>query len=145
MHGPIVAATVAREMVVYLRRDGSQRQQSVYLEFRTHLHRGVHQVQDWLIQHPNEDATLPQLAAVAGMSVRNLTRAFRNATGVSIQEFTTRLRLELARSLVHDPSLTMEAIAERCGLGSARQLRRIWRAAFGDSPAASRRESGREL
>ena len=58
-HGPLVAAAVAREMVVYVRRDGSHRQQSVYLEYRTHLHPGVHRVQDWLIAHPAERATLP--------------------------------------------------------------------------------------
>lgn len=45
--GPVVAAEVAREMVVYLRRDGAQEQSSVYLDHRTHLHPGVHRVQDW--------------------------------------------------------------------------------------------------
>ena len=42
--GPIVAAEVAREMVVYLRRDGAQQQRSVYLDYRTHLHPGVHRL-----------------------------------------------------------------------------------------------------
>jgi transcriptional regulator GlxA family with amidase domain len=134
LQGPLVAATVAREMVVYLRRDGSHQQKSIYLEFRTHLHPGIHRVQDWLIRTPEKNATIPELASVAKMSRRNLTRAFRTATGITIQDFTTRLRLELAKSLVHDPSLTIETIAERCGLGSARQLRRIWRKAFGDTP-----------
>lgn len=43
--GPLVAAEVAREMVVYLRRDGSEQQESVYLDYRTHLQPGVHRVQ----------------------------------------------------------------------------------------------------
>src|SRR5205085_2241559 len=37
-YGPLVAAEVARDMVVYIRRDGSESQQSVYLDYRTHLH-----------------------------------------------------------------------------------------------------------
>jgi transcriptional regulator GlxA family with amidase domain len=125
--GPLVAAEVAREMVVYLRRDGVQEQQSVYLDFRTHLHPGVHRVQDWIVRNPARRATLDQLADVAGMSSRSLTRTFRAATGISVHDFTTRVRTELARTLLHDPGLTMEAVAQRCGFATARQLRRVLR------------------
>jgi len=137
-HGPLVAAAAAREMVVYVRRDGSHRQQSIYLEYRTHLHAGIHRVQDWLISHPDERATLADLAEIAALSARHLTRVFRQATGVSIQDFRTRLRLERACSLLRDPSLTVEAVAARCGFESARQLRRVWREAFGTAPSAGR-------
>ena len=124
MDGPLVAAEVAREMVVYLRRDGSQEQESVYLDFRTHLHPGVHRVQDWIVRHPARQATLLDLADIAGMSSRSLTRTFRRATGISVHEFSTRVRVELAKTLLHEPSLTMDSIAARTGL-SARQLRRF--------------------
>lgn len=122
--GPLVAAEVAREMVVYLRRDGKQKQESVYLDFRTHLQPGVHRVQDWIVRNPARRATLNDLANIAGMSSRSLTRAFRSVTGISVHEFSTRVRLELARTLVHEPSLSMEAVAARSGL-SARELRRL--------------------
>lgn len=123
--GPLTAAQVAREMVVYLRRDGSQEQHSVYLDFRTHLHPGVHRAQDAIIRHPERRTTLEELAEEVGMSPRSLTRAFRAATGVTVHDFITRVRLELARTLMNDPSLSREAVARRCGL-SARQLRRLW-------------------
>jgi transcriptional regulator GlxA family with amidase domain len=123
--GPLVAAEIAREMVVYLRRDGAQDQTSVYLDYRTHLNPGVHRVQDWMVQHPNRRATIDELALLAGMSVRSLTRAFRRATGISILEFATRIRLELARTLMNDPSLTVEEVARRSGFTSARHLRRL--------------------
>lgn len=122
--GPLVAAEVAREMVVYLRRDGSQEQESVYLDFRTHLNPGVHRVQDWIVRNPNRNATLPELADIAGMSARNLTRTFRSATGISVHQYSTRVKLELAKMLRHDPSLTLDSVARRSGL-SARQLRRL--------------------
>ncbi|MFL6264185.1 MAG: GlxA family transcriptional regulator [Thermoanaerobaculia bacterium] len=137
-HGPLVAVAAAREMVVYIRRDGSQRQNSIYLDYRTHLHPGVHRMQDWLVAHPEERATLDELARRAGLSPRHLTRIFRQATGVSIQEYRTRLRLERARSLLRDPGLTLEGIAARCGFESARQLRRVWKEAFGTPPSAAR-------
>ncbi|HEY0142796.1 MAG TPA: helix-turn-helix domain-containing protein [Thermoanaerobaculia bacterium] len=122
--GPLVAAEVAREMVVYMRRDGGQEQQSIYLDYRTHLDPGIHKVQDWIVRHPEERFTLDELAEVAGSSPRTLTRNFRRATGITLHEFSTRVRVELARTLLHDPGLTMEAIAQRCGFGTARQLRR---------------------
>ncbi|MEA2489366.1 MAG: hypothetical protein QOH21_1158 [Acidobacteriota bacterium] len=123
--GPLVAAEVAREMVVYLRRDGAQEQHSIYLDHRTHLDPGIHRVQDWLIHHPDRRATIEDLSGVAGTSPRTLTRNFRRATGISLLEFSTRVRLELARSLLSDPTLTIEAIAQRCGFATARQLRRL--------------------
>jgi transcriptional regulator GlxA family with amidase domain len=132
--GPLVAAEVAREMVVYLRRDGAQEQRSVYLDYRTHLHPGVHRAQDWIIHNPSRRATIEELAEVAGMSPRNLTRTFRQATGISIKDFSTRVRLELASTLLHDPGLTVEAVAQRCGFATARQLRRLWQECFGSAP-----------
>lgn len=134
--GPLVAAEVAREMVVYLRRDGAQEQQSIYLDFRTHLNPGVHRVQDAIVRDPGRRTSIEELGTLAGMSARNLTRNFRRATGLSINEFATRVRLELARTLLHDPALTVEAVANRCGFATARQFRRVWQDAFGGTPRA---------
>jgi transcriptional regulator GlxA family with amidase domain len=138
-HGPLLAAKVAREMVVFLRREGGQRQQSVYLDFRTHLDPGVHRVQDWLVANPSERAGLAKLARIAHMSVRSLTRAFQRATGISVGTYRARVRLERARLLLADPSATVEQVASDCGFADARQLRRLWRRAYGHTPSAERR------
>jgi transcriptional regulator GlxA family with amidase domain len=137
-HGAAVAARVAREMVVYIRRDGTHKQESIYLAYRSHIDPAIHAVQDWLIAHPADKCRLTELAGVANMSVRNLTRAFQKATGISISAYRQRLRLEHAKTLLANPSLTIEAVAERSGFTDARQLRRLWRAVHGVSPAASR-------
>ena len=141
-HGPLVAARVAREMVVYLRRDGGSGQRSVFVEYRTHLHAGVHRVQDWLIAHPERRSTLEELAKLAGMSSRHLTRVFKRATGVSVKHFVTELKVEVAANLLRDPSLTVEAVASKCGFADARQLRRLWLSNFGVGPAVWREEAG---
>ena len=126
-HGPLIASEVARELVVYIRRNGAQSQASVYLDFRTHLHPGIHRVQDWIVQHPERNPTLDELAEVAGTSRRTLTRLFRNSTGISIKDYSQRVRIELARSLMRDPALSADAVAQRCGFAGARQLRRLLR------------------
>ena len=109
--GALLAARVAREMVVYIRRDAGHPQESVYLDHRTHLDAGIHQVQDFLCAHPSDRSNLAALARIAGRSPRSLTRSFRSLTGVSVQKYRTRLRLERARALLGNPSLTLEAIA----------------------------------
>jgi transcriptional regulator GlxA family with amidase domain len=137
-HGPMLAAKVAREMVVYLRRDGHQKQESVFLDFRSHLNPGVHEAQDYIVANAAKKMSIAELAKRATMSPRNLTRAFRKATGLSIADYRTRVRLELAQTMMSDPKLTLDAVAERCGFHSARHLRRAWKEAFGRSPSNSR-------
>jgi transcriptional regulator GlxA family with amidase domain len=132
--GAVLASSVARELVVYLRRDGSHAQDSVYLDYQTHLNPGVHVVQQHLVAHPESNDRLEELARMAGMSERTLTRAFRRATGLSVHAYRERLRLERARDLMQSPTMTMDAIASACGYADARQLRRIWAARRGTSP-----------
>jgi transcriptional regulator GlxA family with amidase domain len=124
-HGPMLAAKVAREMVVYLRRDESNKQETIYLDYRTHFSPGVHKVQDYIISHPAENFTLDQLATVASTSTRTLTRLFKKSTGHTINEFKTAVRLELARTLNENTDYTVEKIASLCGFEGARQLRRL--------------------
>lgn len=134
-HGPLVVARVARELVVYLRRNGEQTQTSVFLEYRTHLDHGVHKVQDWLVTHPSERVTLDGLARIAAMSPRSLTRAFRRATGITVKSYTQKVKLEVAANMLRNPEESVESVASHCGFMDARQLRRIWKEEYGVSPS----------
>jgi transcriptional regulator GlxA family with amidase domain len=136
--GPLVVARVSREMVVYLRRNGDQQQRSVYLDHRTHLHPGVHRAQDWMVANADRKATLEQLARIAAMSPRHLTRVFRQATGVTPKQFAAKVKMQVARDLLGDPQRTVEAIASSVGFDDARQLRRLWKQSFGVSISAFR-------
>lgn len=138
-HGPRLAAEVARCLVIYLRRNGSVPQQSAYLEYRNHLHPGVHQVQNWLAEHALESVSLAELAHIANMSVRSLSRAFKQATGLTPVQYQQRLRLEVAAALLQS-DLPIEAIAARCGFEDARHFRRLWQRQFGVSPTATRKQ-----
>ncbi len=137
-HGPLFTAKVARYLVVYLRRDGVQAQTSVYLEYRTHLHSGVHRVQDRLSQNVSSKTKLESLAAIANMSPRGLTKAFKQHTGLTPLEYQQKLRLELAAQLMNNPRLSIDAIAERCGFEDSRHFRRLWQSHHGASPSSTR-------
>lgn len=137
-YGPVFTAQVARYLVIYMRRNGTQAQTSVYLEYRTHLNPGVHRVQDYLVQHATDSISLDELATIAKMSIRNLTRAFKDATGLTPLHYQHRLRLELASGLLHNPDLSIEAVALKCGFEDARHFRRLWQRHFGLSPSKTR-------
>ena len=134
--GPVLASSVAREMVVYMRRDGSHAQESVYLDYQTHLSPGVHVVQQHLVAHPESSERLGELARMAGMSERTLTRAFRLATGISVRDNRARRRPARAPHVMRNPRLPLSAMAWAWGSADARQLRRLWSARRGKSPRA---------
>jgi len=137
-HGPLLVSRVAREMVVYLRRRGESPQQSVFLDDRTHVHAGIHKAQDWLLSHMEQKPTIEQLAEVAGMSPRNLTRVFKQATGITLKAYTTHIKLEVAANLLRNPEYTMDRVAAECGFADSRQLRRLWMRRFGANPSSWR-------
>lgn len=132
------AAAVARYLVVYLRRSGSDPQLSPWLEGRSHLHPAVHRVQDAMAAEPGRSWTLTALARLAGASPRHLSRLFNEHAGMSIADYRSRLRIALARELLGHTQLDMEHVAERAGFASTRQLRRAWHKFHATPPKAAR-------
>ena len=127
LYGEMFAHRVAREMVIYNRRSGNQPQKSILLDFRNHIHAGVHRVQDWLQEHLDQKATLLQLAEIACMSDRNFTRTFKRETGLTVNEYVTLLRKEKIKQLLQSPDQSRGQIAQQCGLRSERHVGRIMR------------------
>jgi transcriptional regulator GlxA family with amidase domain len=139
-YGPIVAARVARDLVVYLRRTGEHQQRHFFLQYRSHIHTSVHRIQEWLNEHPHQAASLDELSKMASMSPSTLTRTFKKATGLTPWQYQQRVRLELASGLMRDSRLTLETIAERCGYEDVRHFRRVWAQHYGEPPSVTRRE-----
>lgn len=139
--GPACAVEVARHLVLYLRRAGSDPQVSHWLEGRNHLHPAVHRVQDAIARAPAQDWPLARLAHVAGTSPRHLSRLFNEHAGMGLPDYINRLRVALARELLGQTRLDMERVAERCGFASSRQLRRAWARLHGQAPHHARAAS----
>lgn len=139
--GAGMAQGVARELVVWLRRTGSDPQLSPWLAFRDHLHPAVHRAQDAISRAPERPWPLAELAKHAHASVRNLTRLFREHTGTTVADYHQRLRVARARQLLEDPQRSMERVAELTGFGSARALRRVFTRVEGTAPSVYRRRA----
>jgi transcriptional regulator GlxA family with amidase domain len=123
-HGPAAAARIAREMVVYARRNGDEQQASVMLRHRGHLTDAVHRVQDRIDADFSRALPLAELAHGAGVSERTLTRLFEAATGQTPLRYQQMLRVERAEYLIGHGA-TVEAAARAVGFGDARMLRRL--------------------
>lgn len=140
--GPGCAAAVARQLVVYLRRGGGDPQLSPWLDGRNHIHPLVHRSQDLIATNPAAAWPLDRLAVAVGASPRQLSRLFNQHTGMSLTDYVNGLRLALAAELLGHTRLDMDRIAERCGFGSARQLRRAWRRLHATPPQHARAGTG---
>ncbi|WP_405741659.1 DJ-1/PfpI family protein [Streptomyces sp. NBC_00028] len=123
-HGPAVAAKVARDMVVYARRNGHESQSSAMFRHRSHLDDTVHRVQDLIDTRFDRPLPLPALASAAGVSERTLTRLFTRATGLTPLRYQQTLRLERAQHLISHGA-TLDAAARSVGFEDARMLRRL--------------------
>ena len=135
------ALAVARYLVVYLRRSGSDPQLSPLLEGRNHIHPAVHRVQDAIAGDPTKPWPASQLARIAGASARHLSRLFYEHAGMHIADYRNRLRAALARELLSQTRLDMEHVAERAGFSSTRQLRRVWRNLHESTPRSERQSA----
>jgi transcriptional regulator GlxA family with amidase domain len=123
-HGPSAAARIAREMVVYARRNGDESQASAMLRHRGHLSELAHRAQDQIEAGFTDRLSLAKLAATCGVSERSLTRHFEKATGTTPLRYQQALRLERAEHLIgHGTSV--ESAARAVGFGDARMLRRL--------------------
>jgi len=134
-HGPEFVYRLARELVVYIRRDGDESQESVYLQYRSHINEDIHAVQDWIIRNLHRKITVEHLAAIVYTSPRNLTRLFKTTTGITIGQYLEKLRVEKAVSLLHRNN-KIGAITKQCGLQSDNQLRHIIQKHTGRLPSA---------
>jgi transcriptional regulator GlxA family with amidase domain len=123
--GGKMAYEISEKLLLYNIRHGGQEQVSVFLKYRSHTHRGIHKVQDFILDNISRGMTISHLAKLANMSERNFTRIFKKETGKTVKQFITELRIEKARQFLSIPSYSRIQVANECGLQSERHLRRL--------------------
>jgi len=133
-HGSEVALQVAREMVVYLKRDGGQTQFSAPLRFQVAARDQLGDLVAWITAHPQEHLTVESLAERAGSSPRNLTRRFVNSFGLPPGRVIEILRLDEARRRLLTSRGPIEAVAKSVGFRSADVFRRAFERRFRITP-----------
>ena len=136
--GRELALTVARWLVLFLKRPGGQSQFSTELAAQATEHDAIRALQSWAQAHLGSPLGVAALAKRAAMSPRNFARVFAREVGETPARWVERARVEAARRLLEETELGVEAIAARCGFGSSESLRRAFLRCVRVSPAAYR-------
>ncbi|MFI8521046.1 GlxA family transcriptional regulator [Streptomyces sp. NPDC085481] len=137
--GREAALTVARHLVVFLRRPGNQAQFSAQLAAQTASRAPLRDLQHWIAEHPGGDLSVEALAARARLSPRHFARAFHAETGTTPGRYVGRVRLEHARRLLEDSTQGVQEVARAAGYGTPEAMRRAFVKALGTAPVDYRR------
>ena len=118
------AQKVAREVVVYLRRNPEDPQLSPFLQYRNHMDDRVQQVQDWIADHLDHKMTVSSLASLVFVTPRHLSRIFKTATSITVQEYIRQLRIAKAKELL-ETGYKLDYVARACGYSNGTVLKRL--------------------
>lgn len=136
--GHAIASEIARDLVLFLRRPGGQRQFSATLAAQARNSDRFADLLLWIADHPEADLSVPALAGRAAMSERSFARRFGRELGRTPARHVLDVRLDHARRLLETTAWTVDRIAERSGFGTADTLHRQFRRHFGITPTAYR-------
>lgn len=140
--GSKLALTVAREMVVYLKRSGGQEQYSEPLQFQTQANDRFAELVEWMTNNPTADMSVESLARRASLSPRQFFRRFKEHFGSSPATFVETMRLNEARRRLSRREPSIQNVAESVGFKGADSFRRAFGRRFRVTPGRYRRNFG---
>ena len=85
------------------------------------------------------DISLADLAKECRMSTAHFARAFRQSVGLSPHQWLLRRRVDQAKGLLRDRSLSLSDVAISCGFADQSHFIRVFRRMTCVSPGAWRR------
>lgn len=100
----------------------------------------IAQVEQYARSHLADDLSLNKMATIAGRSVSNLSRVFKQMTGIGYNDYITQLRmLQAAHRLRSSTPMTLDELAVSVGFNSTSYFIRVFREHFGITPAEYRK------
>lgn len=91
-------------------------------------------VRAWLLDCLHQPVSLDEVATAFGLSVRTLTRRFRDETGLTLGTWLVQARVERAKELLETTDAGIDRVADLSGFGTAAALRKHFRDRVGLSP-----------
>jgi transcriptional regulator GlxA family with amidase domain len=122
--GRAAALTVARALVMFVRRPGGQTQYSAALEAQQAERDSLRELLAWAVDHLDRDLSVEAMAQKAHMSPRNFSRVFAQELGETPARHVERLRVDAARQLLEEADGDFGEVVRRCGFGSVNSMRR---------------------
>ena len=133
-HGPEVALSVAKRLVVFTQRSGGQSQFSPFLTPHAEPTSAVAMVQHYVLANLTGDLTIADLANAANMSARNFSRVFAREAKITPAEFVERARVDAARVMLESTGAPLKTVAYQCGFRDAQHMRSVFNRRLGVTP-----------
>lgn len=133
------ALTIARHLVLFLRRPGNQSQFSATLAAQQPAREPLREAQRLVVEDVTGENSVEAMAVRAHMSPRHFARAFRAETGITPGRYVERVRLEAARRRLEDTADSIATVATACGFGTPETMRRVFLRTLEVGPAEYRR------
>jgi transcriptional regulator GlxA family with amidase domain len=137
-HGHAVAMAVAKALVLFLRRSGSQAQFSSTLRRQGKLPSKRNDIYAFVLEHLDEPLPVERLAQGIGMSTRTFSRWCRAHLDESPAELVRSVRVDEARRLLEETDLPIKDISARTGIGDVSTMWRLFTQQLGVTPAEYR-------
>jgi AraC-like DNA-binding protein len=103
----------------------------------------MEKVRNHLDVHFREPLRVAKLARLVNVSAATLSRHFKKATGVGLENYLQALRMEEAKRLLRTGSLPVSQVAKSCGFKPGSHFARFFRRKMGQSPQEFRKKSQR--
>ncbi len=143
--GAGLAHEAARELVLFLRRPGGQRQLSVSLASQASEMMSIRELQIWIAEHLARKLPVEDLAGRMAMSVRNFERVFTREVGTTPSQYVLQMRVEAARRQLERTDGGLKQVASAAGFGNVNLMRRAFVRLLGITPRRYRELAGTSL
>ncbi|MCP1220353.1 GlxA family transcriptional regulator [Acetobacter orientalis] len=140
--GEKVARDVARQLILFYKRPGGQKQYSRQKELSPAGRSALQSLQRQIMEHPSAHYSVDVMADMMQLERRQLTRLFTQETGLSPAQWVEQTRLAIARRLLETSRSPLKTIAANAGFGVVRTLRRAFQRHLGITPVEYRKRFG---
>ena len=94
----------------------------------------------YIEQHIGERLTNKTLSDRASMVENSFARLFRENTGISLQQYIKKKRIEKALILLHHSTANIEEIANQCGFSDRYHFSKVFKELMGMSPVSYKKQ-----
>jgi AraC-like DNA-binding protein len=91
-------------------------------------------VERYIREHLHRNITLPELALAAGLSRMHFAKQFKAAMGLRPHDYVLGKRIELAKSLMLNPEVTLVDVAMSSGFQSQSHFTTVFKRLVGETP-----------
>ncbi|MBN3785410.1 GlxA family transcriptional regulator [Burkholderia sp. Ac-20353] len=121
--GHEMAVRIAKQLVVYIQRDGGQSQYSPFVSAGKEEDPIIGKVHQYVTEHITDTLSIEQLASAVSVSRRTFSRLFAKHAKVTPSAFVEQIRVDTARTLLETSDAPLKTVAYRCGFHSATHMR----------------------